>query len=51
LPAHGNGGIEIMKKRVSAFLVSVVGLLMFLGMAGADEMLKPYVLASSGPRR
>ena len=38
-----------MKKRVSAFLVSVVGLLMFLGMAGADEMLKPYVLASSGP--
>jgi len=30
-------------------LASVVGLFMLLGMAGADELLKPYVLASSGP--
>lgn len=38
-----------MKKTVAAILVSVVGLFMLLGIAGADEMLKPYVLASSGP--
>lgn len=38
-----------MKKIVAVILASVVGLFMLLGMAGADEMLKPYVLASSGP--
>lgn len=38
-----------MKKTIAVILVSVMGLFMLLGMAGADEMLKPYVLASSGP--
>lgn len=38
-----------MKKTVSVVLASVVGLFMFLGMAGADDLLKPYVHASSGP--
>lgn len=36
-----------MRKRVFAILVLVVGLCLFFGMAGAEEMLKPYVLASS----
>ncbi len=38
-----------MKKTVAVILASVVGLFMLMGMAGADDMLKPYVLASSGP--
>jgi len=31
-----------MKKTFGIILVAVVGLFMFLGMAGADEMLKPW---------
>lgn len=39
-----------MKKTVLVILSAVVGLLMLLGMAvAADELMKPYVLASSGP--
>ncbi|MBI5848960.1 MAG: hypothetical protein HZB31_13630 [Nitrospirae bacterium] len=36
------------KKTVAMILASVVGMVMFFGIACADEMLKPYVLASSG---
>ena len=49
MPANGEEGKVIMKKTVAVILAAVVGLFMLLGMAGADEMLKPYVLASSGP--
>ncbi len=38
-----------MKKTVAVILSSVLGIFMLLGIAVADEMLKPYVLASSGP--
>jgi len=38
-----------MKKTVAIISASVIGMFMLLGMAGADEMLKPYVLGSSGP--
>ena len=38
-----------MKKAVLLIMVTAVALFMFFGLAGADEMLKPYVLASSGP--
>ncbi|MBI5075435.1 MAG: hypothetical protein HZB62_09780 [Nitrospirae bacterium] len=39
-----------MKKTVAVMLSVVAGLFMFLGMAvAADDMMKPYMLASSGP--